>query len=197
MPLSQLPTRTRNRIIAATVLRVLVITVGLLAVYFLAPIRLEGGWGVLLRLAIGLAAVVGLLGGEIWLITHAQYPQVRAAEALAITVPVFVLLFARLYVSLATSSPANFTAPMDRVAGIYFTVTVLTTVGFGDIAARTDLTRIVVTAQMILGLGLLGLLGRLLISAATRGLSRAPRGTDAPDVDEGIGSPAAGAGEPD
>ena len=52
---------------------------------------------------------------------------------------------------------------------LYFTVTVFATVGFGDIVATTQLARLVVTVQMILDLGVLGLGIRVFLGAVQRG----------------------------
>jgi hypothetical protein len=55
---------------------------------------------------------------------------------------------------------------MDRVSAFYFTVTILSTVGFGDIAADSDLARLLVTVQMLLDLTLLAVVVRVFFSAA-------------------------------
>ncbi len=64
--------------------------------------------------------------------------------------------------------PESFTQPMNKVAAVYFSVTILATVGFGDIAPVTDLTRIVVTVQMVLDLVLIGAAVKLLGASAKR-----------------------------
>ena len=84
----------------------------------------------------------------------------------------FVVLFASLYLSMSHSSGATFTQPLDHMGALYFTVTVFSTVGFGDITAKTDAARAVVTIQMILDLLLIGAVARLLVTAARTGLSR-------------------------
>ena len=63
--------------------------------------------------------------------------------------PLFLLLFASTYVVMATLSAANFGGDLTHTDGLYFTVTVLSTVGFGDITAKTEAARLVVTGQMI------------------------------------------------
>ncbi len=55
---------------------------------------------------------------------------------------------------------------------MYFTVTVFSTVGFGDITAKTDLARTLVTLQMIFSLVVLGLLVKLFSTAVSVGLKR-------------------------
>lgn len=91
---------------------------------------------------------------------------VRAGEALATTVPLFLLLFASVYFAMARASPANFsTHSLTRTDSLYFTVTTLSTVGFGDITATSQAARLLVTAQMILDLLVLGLGIRVFIGA--------------------------------
>ena len=60
---------------------------------------------------------------------------------------------------------------MDKVAGIYFTTTVLTTVGFGDISPVSDTARIVVTLQMVLGMVLIGTAFKALGFSAKRAVT--------------------------
>jgi hypothetical protein len=58
---------------------------------------------------------------------------------------------------------------------VFFTVTVFTTVGFGDIAANTEAAQLVVTGQMIVDLIILGLGARVIVGAVTRGRQRRPQ----------------------
>ena len=46
-----------------------------------------------------------------------------------------------------TISAGNFSEPLTRTDALYFTVTVFSTVGFGDITAKTEAARLVVTGQ--------------------------------------------------
>jgi uncharacterized membrane protein len=52
---------------------------------------------------------------------------------------------------------------------LYFAVTVFATVGFGDIAAHSQLARGVVTAQMIVDFLFLGIVARVLLGAVKVG----------------------------
>ncbi len=69
-------------------------------------------------------------------IIAAPFPGLRAVEALATSVPLFLLLFAATYVVMATLSASNFSQPLTRTDALYFTVTMFGTVGFGDITAK-------------------------------------------------------------
>jgi Ion channel len=54
---------------------------------------------------------------------------------------------------MAHTNPANFnTHPLTRTDMLYFTVTVFSSVGFGDITAASQLARLVVTARIVLDL---------------------------------------------
>jgi hypothetical protein len=68
---------------------------------------------------------------------------------------------------------------MTRTNALYFTVTVFATVGFGDITAKTEAARLVVTGQMLIDLIILGLGARVIVGAVTRGRQRRPEATSA------------------
>jgi voltage-gated potassium channel len=157
-----------------------VLTVSLLcATYFLIPTRRPGFgvWWLVLQLCV----FVVIVGAQVPAIIRSRYPVLRAIEALAVLVPVYLLIFARIYVANSQNDPAGFSSPLDHVTALYFTVTVFATVGFGDVVALTDSMKLLVTVQMLLNLMVLGLGIRLLTSAARRGIAR--RGGDA-DVGE-------------
>ena len=75
------------------------------------------------------------------------------------------LLFAATYFLMARSRPATFGAPLTRTDAMYFSSTIFTTVGFGDITAKTEAARILVTVQMMLDLVVIGLVVRLVLNA--------------------------------
>jgi hypothetical protein len=136
------------------------------AMYFLVPTQDPGQGSDLpwLLLELGLFAVVVAL--QIPAIIHARFPVLRAAITLGVLVPLYLLVFARLYLSSSLGDPGAFSESLDHATALYFTVTVFATVGFGDIVAK-----IVVGAFI-----------RVLVSAARRGVetkSAAGRG-DAP-----------------
>jgi voltage-gated potassium channel Kch len=76
----------------------------------------------------------------------------------------FIVAFSLTYVLMAQADPAAFSEPMTKSAAIYFTVTTVATVGFGDIVATTDATRLVVTVQMLMGIGILATTARVVLS---------------------------------
>jgi voltage-gated potassium channel len=78
-------------------------------------------------------------------------------------------LFASAYFILSLDDPSTFTEPLTRSDAVYLTVTIFATVGFGDISAQTETARLLVTAQMLLDLVVLGLGIQVILGAVKRG----------------------------
>ena len=93
-------------------------------------------------------------------------------EALGLIVPFYLLLFASTYFVMEGASAANFTQPLIRTDSLYFSVTVFSTVGFGDITAKSEAARVVLIVQMLGDLALLGAGARVLLGAVRRGQQR-------------------------
>lgn len=168
--MGELPTRQRWRLIAQGLLRALSIAVVLVAVYYyVLPLDHRSEAVTVWVLAIGIALLVAMIVWQVTAIARSAYPGIRALEAVAATIPFFLLLFASAYVFLSRDDPATFSEPLSRTDAIYFTVTVFSTTGFGDISARGDTARLVVTAQMLLDLVILGLGIRVILGAVQRG----------------------------
>jgi voltage-gated potassium channel len=121
-------------------------------------------------------------------IAHSRYPRVRAISALAMLVPTFLVLFAGAYFVIGYNDGAAFTEHLNRTGALYFTVTVFSTVGFGDIAPRTDLARVTTMLQMLGDLALLGIAGKVLIGAVNVGLQRSRAGETSGRRDAGPGT---------
>ena len=165
-----------RRIIVQAVLRAVGSTAALVALYYLLPLDRSSTWVAVTMLAIGLVALVGLVTFQVRWILRSRFPGLRGVEALATSIPLFLLLFASTYVVMAAISASNFSEPMTRTDALYFTVTVFATVGFGDITAKTEAARLVVTAQMIADLLVLGLGIRVILGAVTRSRQQQPEG---------------------
>jgi voltage-gated potassium channel len=161
-----LPKAQRRRLIVRGMLRACGITVVLVALYFVLPLDHLTRVPLWLSLAVGLLALAGVTVYEVRAILVAAYPAVKAIEALATTVPLFLLLFSACYFLVAQDSPTNFNvASLTRTDALYFTITVFATVGFGDIVAQSEVARLMVTMQMILDLVVLGLVVRVFVGA--------------------------------
>ena len=166
-----------------TLLRALGSTAALVATYYLLPLDRSSIGVVIGILAVGLLALIGLVAFQVRAIIRAPYPALRAVGALATSVPLFLLLFAGTYFVMGTISAGTFSQPMTRTDALYFTVTVFSTVGFGDITAVTEAARVLVTGQMIADIVIIGLGARIIVDAVKRGQQRQPIHTDGPGLD--------------
>jgi voltage-gated potassium channel len=157
-------------------------TVALVAIYYLLPLDHSATWSAVTMLVIGLVVLIGLVVFQVRSIVRSRFPGLRAIEALATSVPLFLLVFASVYVVMAALSASNFGERLTHTDGLYFTVTVFSTVGFGDITAKTEAARLVVTSQMIADLLVIGVGLRVIVGAVTRGRQQRPE-------DAGTGQP--------
>jgi voltage-gated potassium channel len=144
----------------------------LLVLYFTLPLDRPFNAATVATLVLGLIALGGIVTAQVAQIRESNLPRVRAAGALATTLPLFLVLFAATYYLLARAESHAFTEPLTRVDALYFTVTVFSTVGFGDIAPRVETARILVTVQMFGDLAMIGLIGRVVLGAMSEGLRR-------------------------
>lgn len=110
-------------------------------------------------------------------ITHARFPTLMAAEALVLLAALFLGVFAMVYVAVSLLDAASFTEPLDAFTAYYFSLTVLATVGFGDITPVTTLARSVTMVQMALDLVFIALLIRIVSTAARKAKQQQTRGT--------------------
>jgi hypothetical protein len=149
-------------------------TAALVAIYYLLPLNRVTGWVAVTTLVIGLVLLVGLVVYQVRSIIASRFPVLRGTEALATSIPLFLLLFAATYVVMATMSAGNFSEPLTRTDALYFTVTVFATVGFGDITATTQVARLVVTGQMIADLIIIGIAVKVIVGAVQRGRAQRP-----------------------
>lgn len=166
--------RSPYRTIMRGVLRAVGSAAALVVVYYVLPLDRAPAWVAITTLVIGLVGLIVLVAFQVRLITRSPFPGVRALEALATSLPLFLLLFASSYVVMAMLSAANFGQKLTHTDALYFTVTVFSTVGFGDITPKTQAARLVVTGQMVADLIILGLGARVILGAVTRARQRQP-----------------------
>jgi voltage-gated potassium channel len=157
-----------SRVIVRAVLRIVGSTVVLVTLYYLLPLDHSSTGAAVTILVLGLVVFIALVAFQVRSIIRSPFPGLRAIEALATSVPLFLLLFASSYVVMAAMSAANFGGRLTHTDGLYFAVTVFSKVGFGDITAKTQAARLVVTGQMIADLVILGLAVKIIVGAVSR-----------------------------
>jgi voltage-gated potassium channel len=157
------------RQVAAALLRIVVAVGGLLLVYFQMPLGAGDHIALaLVTVAVGLLAFGAIFVRQVRRIRSAEYPMLRAVEGTALVGCLFVVVVASIHYSLWFADHDSYSEALSRLDALYFTVTTLATVGFGDITPTSPSTRAVTTVQMVLGVALLGAGVRILIGVASQ-----------------------------
>jgi hypothetical protein len=95
-------------------------------------------------------------------------------------IPLFLILFASGYYVLHQVTPGSLSSQLTRIDSLYLTLTVFSTVGFGDIVPTSESARVFVSFKMVLNIVILGLAIRVLTHAVEIGKQRKNPGPGAP-----------------
>ncbi len=157
-PLSPLvPGAAGPRQVFATLGRIAIAVTALLTVYFMVPLQNRDHVGVrAIAVIVGLTVFGAIFVRQMRQIRKAHYPVLRAVEAIALVATLFIVVVAGIHFTLSTVTPSSYTEVLSRLDALYFTVTTLATVGYGDITPTSGVTRSVTMIQMVLGVTLLG-----------------------------------------
>jgi voltage-gated potassium channel len=175
----------RGRAIWGTALRSAAALALLLLVYYQAPLdrQLDAATGLVFITALVLFAAFVTV--EVRGILGSARPRLRATRALALGVPLLLVVFAAGYCTISAQQPDAFSEPLGRTDGLYFTMTVFATVGFGDIAPTTELARLLVTLQMFVDVLAVGVVAKVVLGAVrvAEERGRSPELVGPPPVD--------------
>ena len=162
------------KVLVRAALRAVLFVVILLAVYAVIPLNQSTGTTITVVVLCGLGLVLFAIVfvRRLQAITRSDYPLVTAGESLIEVLAVFVVLFAMIHLAIADAAAGAYSEPLDRLDAIYFAVTVLTTVGFGDIAPVSSSARLATTIQMLADLFLIAAAARVIIGVARRSDAR-------------------------
>jgi len=170
--LSDLSAPRRRRLVYQVLIRATALGGVLFAAYYLLPLEGSSDPHAVLRLVGGVAAFLAVVAWDVRRIKVSEFPQVQAMEALLGALPLFLLTFASTYLTMSVADPSAFSETLDHTDALYFTSTVLSTVGFGDITPVSAEARLVVTAQMLLDLILIAVVVRVVMHVTEKRLSR-------------------------
>lgn len=165
-PFGELPRHERRRRTVKSALTIFAIVSLLLLAYAVSPSTGTGSAELIVRVIGVLILVGGATTLAVRSVMHSEYPMLKAAEALVTVLSLLIVLFAYVYLVASNNDPASFSEPLDHTRSMYFTVTTITTVGFGDITPQTNPARIAMTVQMVCNVVLIGAVARLLLSVA-------------------------------
>ncbi len=143
----------------------------LFAAYYLLPLDQPENVGLLFLIG-GLVLIGAVIAWQVYAILNSPFPRVRGLQTLITGIPLLLVVFAAVFYLTGLAEPSSFSEPMDKIGAMYFTVTVFSTVGFGDISAETDVARLLVTIQMLFDLVIIGLAAKVILGAVTVGLQK-------------------------
>jgi voltage-gated potassium channel len=169
----------RNRLITKMLTRSIVVALLIVVAYYTLPLDRPADIGLVI-LVVGLLALAGILTWQIRMIVGSPFPRIRAAETLIVGIPLLLVVFASVYYLIDKAQVDSFSEAMTKTDAMYFTVTVFSTVGFGDITATSEVARTLVTLQMLFNLVVFGLVAKLIFGAVEMGLQRLSAGADKP-----------------
>jgi uncharacterized membrane protein (UPF0182 family) len=145
--------------------RLAIAVVAVLVAYYFAPVD-TGGSALLVNLVVTLLAIA-LCIYVVRALVLTQLDETTehgAFGTLGALLIVVVVLFALSYYLVEYLSPGQFSGLSNRTDALYFSMTTLTTTGFGDIHAQKPLARLLVTGQMFFDLAFLATVGAMVSS---------------------------------
>lgn len=173
---SDLNPRERRKVLAAAGLRVVISLAVIIGIFAVIPPRDVADGNPTTGIIVGLLLLAGLVGWEIYRTVNDPYPEVRAGTGILVLVAGVIVVFSLFYATMSVSDPAAFSVPIGKSDAVYFTVTTLSTTGFGDITAVSQGARWAVTVQMLFDFVLLVGLARVFVLAAKTGRARRAKG---------------------
>jgi voltage-gated potassium channel Kch len=141
-----------------------VVAVGLIA-YFAIPFR-GRHWPVAVALGVlAIGAAVPITRRRVGRIRRSDQPVLEAVGAVALLATLVLLTFAVAYYAIATNTD-QIPGIETKVDSLYFTVSTVATVGYGDIVPTGQAARAIVTLQIIANLTLIAGAFRIVTGAA-------------------------------
>ncbi len=153
-------------------LRASLTAASLVTLYYVLPLNGRLSQTGYVLLPVGLIAFGVLTRHEVRAIVRSPTPWMRAVQLLATVVPFFVIVLASTYYMMSRQTPGAFNEHLGRTDALYFTLTVFSTLGFGDIAPLSQAARIVVMVQIVGDLVVLGAGVHVITGAVNRGMER-------------------------
>ena len=123
----------------------------ILVVYFSVPVERELPDN-LARAVVILIVLGGLALGMTRMLRLHAVDEGRRIEGLIVGILLVVVVFAYVFYALAHNQPDQVVGLHTRVDALYFTVSTLTTIGFGDIHAQGQAARALVLVQVVFDL---------------------------------------------
>ncbi len=183
---SELSRGEHVRIIAASILRIVLglLVIGL-ALAFVPETPGADMAGPVIVIVACTVIYVWYFRRQLKRIKRSKFPQLAAIEALILIATMFLAVFAAIYVVQSTANPASFSEPLDHFNAYYFALTILATVGFGDITPVTTAARATAMVQMAIDIAFVAVLVRIISTVATNTIKQRAGGVPQSDQEAG------------
>lgn len=145
-----------------------IVVVAMIAGYIVLPVHDAALLPAWFAIAVTVLTVAGGAVFALWSIMRSHVPMLREMQTIAYIVSLSVVGFAAVYASIDAADDDAFSEPLDRVGALYLSVVTASTVGFGDIHARSDPARVAVMLQIVTSIGLVGFAIQLIRRASAR-----------------------------
>ena len=136
---------------AGTVVVLVAVTIAF-AVLPWGDVTMSSGPLVAVFFTAGLVGTAALVFSQAWAYRQAAGTGTARLRGLLVAVYIAVLFFSTVFYLLERSQPGQFAELETRVDAVYFALTVLSTVGFGDVHAVGQTARVLVSAQIVFNL---------------------------------------------
>ncbi|HEV7707579.1 MAG TPA: potassium channel family protein [Asanoa sp.] len=157
-------------------IRVVTAVVLLVALFYIVPVNASThDWRLALRIIAAVVFVGGAVALVIWQIRRRLRSDELPLEGLAVALVAGAIAFALADYVLAISVEHQFVGMDTRTDALYFALSTLFTVGFGDIHASGQGARVLVIFQMVFNIGVLATGASLLVNQATTRLRKSRR----------------------
>lgn len=140
----------------------------LVTVYYVLPWNDDRVGSVVVRTALSVVILIAATVLAVPYVFRSTSPVLRAFEAIAFVVGLAIVSFASVYLLMSTTSPTAFSEPLGRTDALYFSMTTATTIGYGDISAKSEAARIVVMVHMVTNVVVIGVAAKVIAHAARR-----------------------------
>ena len=172
--------------VCGRVLRLTAAIAGMVAAYFLVPV-FDSTSGE--ALALRVVATVLVLSVSLWLVIRTVIHELRAPDLdvhldhLVLAAVAGVICFALADLAVARADEQQFIGLSTKTDALYFAMTTLTTVGFGDISAHGQLARQLLLVQLLFNIIVIASAARTMSRALSSHRSRVRRDDSRPEVD--------------
>lgn len=130
--------------------RLLLSIVGMLVIFYMVPVSANESTGrVAASVLITLVGVAALAWGIFEQVRRQLRSRSEDIHTLVMLLPLAAVLFALGFYILEEQSPSQFEGLATRTDALYFTLSTVTTVGFGDVTAHGQLARVLVMFQLV------------------------------------------------